>query len=135
NDYIISKEIVLFIVGVNMIIMFIIGAMIGGAISGLSFRLEGVNAYNIVMSILSKLFLVSIFISLYILASFIGGSKLWMSIVISLGIGMLLFTMIPMITPLNSTITNLIMCIVGGGIFSVGIAIGSYYILKNRNIA
>lgn len=134
NDYIISKEITLFIVGANMVIMFFIGSMIGGAIAGLSFSLDGINPYNIVMSLLSKIFLVSIFISLYTLASIIGGAKIWMSILISLGIGMLLFTMIPMITPLNSTIINLIMCIVGSGLFSVGISVGSYYILKNKNI-
>ena len=134
DDYIISKTTVGFVAGACMLIAFFIGSMLGGAFSGLSFALEGVSVYNIIMSMLSKIFLVAIFVSIYVLACVIAKQKLWMSILISLGIGMLFFTMIPIISPLNAGIINVILCLVGGGLFSVGIGIGSYFILKKTNI-
>ncbi|MBQ7351477.1 MAG: ABC transporter permease [Clostridia bacterium] len=134
TDYIISKSIVGFIAGASMLIAFFIGAMLGGAFSGLTFALESVTIGNIVMSMLSKIFLVSIFSSIYLLASVIAKQRLWMSLLISFGIGMLFFTMIPIITPLNAGIMNVILCLVGGGLFAFGIGVGSYFILKKTNI-
>jgi len=49
-------------------------------------------------------------------------------------IGMLMFMMIPIITPLNSTIVNVILCLVGSALFSVGIGVGSYFVLKKTNL-
>lgn len=130
----ISKSVVGFVAGASMLIAFFIGAMLGGAIAGLSFALEGVTAYNVLMSLFSKLFLVAIFVAIYLLASVIAKQKLWLSIILSFGIGMLFFTMIPMITPLNSGFINFILCLVGGAIFSFGIGVGSYYILKKTSL-
>ena len=65
-DYVISKSFVGFVVGGGMLIAFFIGSMIGGAISGLSFSLDGVTVINIVMSMLSKVFLVTIFSAIYL---------------------------------------------------------------------
>lgn len=130
----ISKSVVGFVAGASMLIAFFIGAMLGGAIAGLSFALEGATAYNVLMSLFSKLFLVAIFVAIYLLASVIAKQKLWLSIILSFGIGMLFFTMIPMITPLNSGFINFILCLVGGAIFSFGIGVGSYYILKKTSL-
>ena len=134
DDYIISKSIVGFIAGASMLVAFFIGAMIGGGVAGLPFELGSITASGIIMSMLSKIFLVAIFVSIYLLASVIAKEKLWLSILLSLGIGMLFFTMVPMITPLNSTFINVILCLVGGVIFSVGIGAGSNLILKKTNL-
>ena len=134
NDYVISKSIVCFVAGACMIVSFFFGSMIGGAISGLSFALEGATAFNVIMSMLSKILLVAIFVSIYILASVLAKQKLWLSLILSFGIGMLFFTMIPIITPLNAGILNFILCLVGAGLLSFGIGIGSYYILKKISI-
>lgn len=134
NDYIVSKSIVCFIAGSSMILAFFIGAMIGGAFSGLPFTLNGVTVGNVIMSMLSKILVVGIFSSIYLLAGIVAKQRLWLSLILSFGIGMLFFTMIPMITPLNSTIINVVLCLVGSGLFSVGIGVGSYYILKKTNI-
>lgn len=133
-DYIISKSIVSFVAGASMVIAFFLGAMIGGAIAHLPFTLEGVTVTNVIMSVLSKVLLVGIFVSIYLLASVIAKDKLWLSILLSVGIGMLMFMMIPIITPLNSTIINVILCLVGSVIFSVGSGTGSYFILKKTNL-
>ena len=108
--------------------------MIGGAIAGLPLTLEGATISNVIMSMLSKIFIVAIFISIYLLAIVIAKQKLWLSLILSFGIGMLFFTMVPIITPLNSTIINVILCLVGGGLFATGIGVGSYFILKKSNI-
>lgn len=134
DDYIISKTVVSFVAGASMLIAFFAGAMIGGAIAKLPFTLDGVNAGNIVMCLLSKIFLCLLFASIYVLASVIAKQKLWLSLLLSLGIGMLFFMTIPLITPLNSTFVNVILCFVGGGIFATGIGVGSYYILKKTSL-
>lgn len=134
DDYVISKTVACFIAGASMLIAFFVGAMIGGAISNLSFELEGVSAFNILMSMLSKIALVAIFVSIYIIASAFAKQKLWLSLILSFGIGMLFFTMIPIITPLNAGIINFIMCLVGGGLFSIGIGFGSKAILSKTSI-
>lgn len=134
NDYIFSKIIVGFVAGCAMLLFFFLGAMVGGAVSGLPFTLDGISVGNIICSMLSKFFLVSIFVAIFTLASVIAKQRLWLSILLSLGIGMLFFTMIPIISPINATFVNVLLCLIGGGIFATGISIGSYYILKKTSI-
>lgn len=134
DDYIISKTISTFVAGASFIFAFFVGAMLGGAIANLPFTLEGVSAGNIVLCLLSKMFLVSIFAALYVLASVVAKQRLWMSILIALGVGMLFYTMVPIITPLNSGAMNLILCAAGSAIFAYGIGVGSYFVLKKTDI-
>lgn len=134
TDYVISKTVVGFIVGACMLLAFFVGAMLGGAFVGLPFALEGVTVGNIIMSMLSKIFLVPIFVAIFLLASVIAKQKLWLSLILSFGIGMLFFTMVPMITPLDSSVVNVALCLAGGVGLSVGIGVGSYFILKNSSL-
>jgi len=134
DDYVMSKSIVCFVAGATMIVAFFIGSMLGGAFSGLSFALEGATAVNVVMCLLSKVLLVGIFSSIYVLASVFAKQKLWLSLVMSFGIGMLMFMMIPIISPLDSTFLNVILCLVGSVIFSVGIGFGSKAILDKTSL-
>ena len=134
DDYIISKSITCFVAGASMIIAFFIGSMLGGAISGLSFAIEGATALNVVMCMLSKVLLVGIFSSIYILASVFAKQKLWLSLLMAFGIGMLFFTVISITSPLNSTIVNVLLCLVGSGLFSVGIGFGSKAILDKSSL-
>ncbi|MGI6006483.1 MAG: hypothetical protein ACOX8E_03210 [Ruminococcus sp.] len=48
--------------------------------------------------------------------------------------GMLLFTMIPMMTPLDAGLMNVIMCLAGGILFSAGIGTGSSVLLGRVNL-
>lgn len=134
DDYVVSKTITCFIAGAGMIIAFFVGSMIGGAISGLPFALEGATVFNVVMCIISKILLVGIFSSIYVLAAVFAKQRLWLSLIMAFGIGMLMFMMIPIITPLNSTIINVILCLVGSILFSVGIGFGSKAILDKSSL-
>lgn len=113
TDYAISKSAVCFVAGASMIVAFFVGSMLGGAIAGLPFALEGATAFQVVMCLLSKILLVGIFIAIFMFASIIAKQKLWLSLILSLGIGMLFFTMVPMITPLNSGLMNVVLCLAG----------------------
>lgn len=130
KEYIISKTFVCFIGGASMIISFFIGSLIGGAITNLSFELVDINLLNVIMCLLSKVGIVLVFTSIFVLASVISKERLWMSLVAGLGIGMLLFMMIPIISPLDATIINVVLSLVGGIMFSIGLGAISNFILK-----
>ena len=134
TDYVISKSIAGFVAGASMIVAFFIGAMFGGAMAGLPFSLEGVTAYNIIMSMLSKIFLVSIFSSIYLIAAVFAKQRLWLSLILSFGVGMLFFTMIPIISPLNAGFINVLLCLVGGGLMCFGIGCLSNLILNKIDL-
>ncbi|MDE5654527.1 MAG: hypothetical protein K2I46_02845 [Clostridia bacterium] len=47
---------------------------------------------------------------------------------------MLLFTMIPMMGPLNANFLNVIMCLVGGALISAGMGALSNLVLKKTSL-
>ncbi|MBQ3506481.1 MAG: hypothetical protein IJA89_06905 [Clostridia bacterium] len=134
NDYVISKTVVGFVGGTCMLIAYFIGAMLGGAFSGLPFNTGAAGVSGVIACMLSKIFLVAIFVALDVMISVIAKQRAWLAIVGSLMVGMLFFTMIPMITPLDSRFVNVILCLVGGALFSVGIGAASNLILNKTNI-
>ena len=134
TDYVISKTLIGFIGGAAMLIAYFVGTMLGGAISGLPFDLGALTVGNIVMCMLAKVFLVLVFVAIFVLVSVATKQKLWVSIIGSLGASMLLFAMIPMMTPLDSGFMNVIMCLVGGGLFSIGLGAVSNTVLKKTSL-
>ena len=117
-----------------MLIAYFIGAMLGGAISGLSFDISTLGAGNIVMCMIAKVFLMLVFVAIFVLVSVAAKQKAWLAICGSLGAGMLLFMMVSMITPLGSTIINVILCLVGGALFAVGLGAISNMVLKKTSL-
>lgn len=134
GDYVISKTLVCFVGGALMLLAFFVGTILGGAISGLPFDLGSAGVSGLVMCMASKLLLVAVFVPLYLLWSVGAKQKLWLSLVGSMMTGMLLFMMIPMLTPLDSTIVNVIGCLIGGALFSVGLGAVSNMILKKTSL-
>lgn len=106
TDYVISKTLACFVGGALMILAFFIGTMLGGAISGLSFELGAAGISSLIMCMISKILLIGAVVPLYLLWSVIAKQKLWLSLMGSFMTGMFLFMMIPMLTPLDSTITG-----------------------------
>ena len=134
GDYIISKTLAGFVCGALMLIAYFIGSVLGGAMAGLSFELHGLNAGNIVMCMLAKIFLMLVFVSIFTLISVAAKQKAWLSICGSLGGGMLLFMMVSMITPLGSTILNVILCLAGGAMFAFGLGAAGNVVLKKTSL-
>ena len=134
GDYIISKTLAGFVCGALMLIAYFIGSVLGGAMAGLSFELHGLNAGNIVMCMLAKIFLMLVFVSIFTLISVAAKQKAWLSICGSLGGGMLLFMMVSMITPLGSTFINVVLCLAGGAMFAFGLGAASNAVLKKTSL-
>ena len=134
GEYVISKTVSGFICGAFMLIVYFIGSVLGGAISGLSFDLHGLNAGNLVMCMLAKIFLMLVFVSIFTLISVAAKQRAWLAICGSLGGGMLLFMMVSMITPIGSTIINVALCAVGGMLFAFGFGAISKAVLKKTSL-
>lgn len=133
-DYVFSKTLVTFVGAAVMFLAYFVGAMIGGAIAGLPFSTAGFGAGGIAACLFSKIFMTAVFVSISLLLGTVAKQKLWLSILCSLAAGMLLFTMIPMVAPLNSNFINVIMCLAGGAVFAAGLGALSCLILKKTNL-
>ena len=134
TDYVISKTIVSSIGGGAMILAFVLGSIIGGAIASLSFEMVGFNAFNLICSIISKVLLVPIFVSIFLTMSVIGKQKSWLAICLSLGVGMFLFIVISIASPLDAGIIHIILCLVGSVGFAVGMGAISNAVLKKTSL-
>lgn len=134
SDYVISKTLVVFVGGGLMVLAFFVGSLLGGAIAGLSFAMEGFNITNILMCLLAKILLIGIFVALYTLWSVIGKQRLWLSLVGSMMTAMFLFMMIPLLTPLDAGVVHVLGCLVGGVLFAIGLGAVSNAILKKTNL-
>ncbi|MBQ8416188.1 MAG: ABC transporter permease [Clostridia bacterium] len=134
GDYVISKTVAGFICGALMLVAYFIGAMLGGAITGLSFALGTLTVANVVMCMLAKIFLMLVFVSIFTLISVAAKQKAWLSICGSLGGGMLLFMMVGLITPLQSTLINVALCLAGGAMFACGLGAISRVVLKKTSL-
>ena len=134
TDYVISKTIVGFIGGALMIFCFVIGSLIGGGVAALPFDMVGFNVGNLLCCILSKAVLVALFVPIYLVMSVIGKQKLWLSMLLSFGVGMFLFNIAPMVSPLDATPMHVLLGLVGGAGFCVGLGAISNQILKKTSL-
>lgn len=134
GEYVISKTLAGFVCGALMLIAYFLGSILGGAISSLSFDLHGLNAGNLIMCLLAKIFLMLVFVSIFVLISVAAKQKAWLALCGSLGGGMLLFMMVSMITPLSSTIVNVGLCFLGGTLFAFGLGAISKVVLKKTSL-
>ncbi|MDE7399411.1 MAG: ABC transporter permease [Oscillospiraceae bacterium] len=134
SDYVISKTAVCFVGSAIMILVFFIGSMLGGAIAGLPFDTGIAGIGGVVMCMISKILLTAVFVPIYLVLSVAAKQRTWLSMMISFGAGMLLFMMIPMMTPLNSGIMNVVLCLAGGAVFNFGLGAVSNLILKKTSL-
>lgn len=133
-DYVASKTVIGFVCGALMLIAYFIGAMLGGAIAGLSFALGTLTVSNIVFCMISKVFLMLVFIAIFVLVSVAAKQRAWLAVCGSLGAGMLLFMMVSMVTPLASTMMNVILCLAGGAMFAFGLGAIGNIVLKKTSL-
>ncbi|MBE6567564.1 MAG: hypothetical protein E7657_02770 [Ruminococcaceae bacterium] len=134
TDYVASKTVVLTFGAAMMILAFVLGSLIGGAVSGLSFAMVGFHTGNLLLCVLSKTVLVSVFVPIYLIMSVAAKDKLWLSILLSMMVGMFLFMMIPMLTPLNATLIHVLFCALGGIGFGFGLGAISNLVLQKTSL-
>ena len=134
TDYVASKTLVLFVGSAFMMLAFVLGAILGGIFAGVSFEMIGFNVGNLIMSILAKILLCLIFVGIYLCMSVVAKQKIWLSILLSFGVGMFLFNIAPMVSPLNSGILQVILCTAGGVGFAIGMGAISNVVLKKTSL-
>lgn len=134
SDYVISKTLAGFVCGGLMLILYLLGSMLGGAIAGLSFDLHGLTAGNIVMCMLAKIFLMLVFAAIDVLVSVAAKQRAWLCLCGSLGVGMLFFMTVSMITPLGAAFLHALLCLGGGMLFAVGLGAASNAVLKKTSL-
>lgn len=134
SDYVLSKTLVCTLIGGVMIVAFFLGAMLGGKFAGLPFIKEGFSSANIFACMLAKIFLVGIFVSIYLTMSVAFKQRLWLSLLLSFGVGMLLFTVAPMISPLDAGFMHVVLSMVGSFLFSLGLGAVANTVLHKTDI-
>ena len=133
-DYVLSKTLVCFAGSVLMLTGYFAGAMIGGAIAGLSFDTGTAGVSGIILCMLSKFFIAAVFVGIDLAVSVGAKQRTWLSIIGSMIVTMLLYMMIPSLTPLDSGIMNVILCLTGGLLFSAVLGGVSNVILKKTSL-
>lgn len=134
GGYVASKTVIGFIAGALFLLAFFFGAIVGGAAAGLNFDLGSAGIAGLVMCMLAKISLMLVFVAIFTLMAVFGKGRSWLSICLLLFGGMLLFMMIPMLTPLDYGAMNLGMCLAGGAIFSVAIGAVSNLVLSKTSL-
>lgn len=134
TDYVASKTTICFISGVLLLSAFFVGSLFGGAVAGLPFTLGRAGVFGVTMCMLAKMFLMAVFVAIFLAMTVTAKHRVWMSVLLSLFAGMLLFMMIPMMTPLDAGIMHAFMCLAGGVIFSIMIGMISNTILKTTSL-
>jgi hypothetical protein len=129
-DYVISKSAAGIFGGAGMIIAYFFGTVIAGVITGKAFD---VNAGGLILCLLSKIFLMSVFCSLFLAVSVFFRNKLWLTIIFTFLFGMMLYPAASVAT-LGSTALTALLCLIAGGIGTVAIGAVSNVILKRRDL-
>ena len=130
-DYVISKSAVGIFGGTGMIITYVIGAIIAGLLTGKSFD---VNMSGLILCLLSKVFLMGIFCSLFVAVAVFFRNKLWMTIVFTFLFGMMLYPAASVAT-LSSTVVTTLITLVAGVVGAIAVGAGSSLILRKRDLA
>lgn len=133
-DYVASKTIVGFLAGAMFLIAFFIGAIFGGAMAGLPFDLGTASVGSLILCMLAKVFLMAVFAAIAVAVSAFARQRSWLSILLYLFGGMLLFMMIPMMSPLNAGVMHAGLCLAGGALFAIGIGAFSNLILRRADL-
>ena len=134
KEYVTSKFITCTLQGASMMIAWLIGVVIGGSVAGLSFDLGDSGIFGLVMCILSKIFLIPLFVAIFVSLSSFGKQRLWLSLTSSLFLGMIFYMIVPMMTPLNASIMNAGLTLAGGLIFGLLINLISNVILNKTDL-
>ena len=134
KDYIASKIMVGTVAGSSMLLAFFFGAILGGGMAGLPFTLSAAGVFGLIMCMLAKLLLMGVFAAIAVAVSCYGKQRSWLSILLFAFTGMLLFMMIPMMTPLDATILHAVLCGAGAAMFGFGLGAVSNTLLSRRDL-
>jgi hypothetical protein len=129
-DYVISKSVIGVFGGAGMIVAYLFGAVIAGVITGKAFD---VNLGGLIMCLISKMFLMAVFCSLFLGVAVFFRNRLWLTIIFTFLFGMMLYP-VASVAALNSTVITALASLVAGVAGAVAIGAVSTLILKRRDL-
>lgn len=130
-DYVISKSAIGVFGGAGMILAYLLGTVVAGMISGTTFD---VNVAGLILCVISKIFLMAVFCSLFLAISVFFRDKLWITIVFTFVFGMLFYPALSVAT-LSSTVGTALVALVAGAVGAVVAGSVSTLILTRRDLA
>ena len=133
-DYVWGKTAAGILLGIGLLAAFFLGAVVGGKIAGLSFALGSGGVFGLVLCMAAKVALLGVFVPIFVAVAAFGKQRVWLSILIGLFAGMLLFMIVPMMSPLDTNIMQAGMCLAGGVLFCLGLSVVSKLLLTKRDI-
>ena len=134
TDYVSAKIAVSFVTGSLMLLAYFAGSMLAARMVGLTFAMEGFAAWNLLLCMISKVLLMAIFAAIYVLMSVIAKRRSWMSLLFSFTVGMFMFMVISLVTPLDANPMHVLLCAAGAVIFCAGLAKVGSQLLQSRDI-
>lgn len=133
-DYVLSKTLTGTAYGVVFLLLFFLGALLGGAVASVPFTLVGTSVVHVAFCLLAKLMLVPLFVGIGVCASVFAREKSWLSVLLSLAVGMLLFMAVPQLTPLNAELTQVVICLLLGASLALGFGFAGTLLLEKTDI-
>ncbi|MCL2813603.1 MAG: ABC transporter permease [Oscillospiraceae bacterium] len=134
-DYVISKSAIGILSGAGMILTYVFGTVLAGALTGKSFELGVSGAGGLIFCLISKMLLMGVFCSLFLSIAVFFRNKLWVTIVFTFLFGMMFYPVASFGTTLDSTIIAPLVSLTAGiaGAFAFG-AVSNLF-LKKRDLA
>ena len=102
SDYVVSKSLAGIFGGVCMIISYTLVTIVVGAVMGKSFDSGAAGAGGIILCLLSKMFLMGVFVPLYLSIAVLFKQKLWMTIIATFAAGILFYPVASIAVPLDA---------------------------------
>jgi hypothetical protein len=130
-DYVISKSAIGIFGGAGMIITYVFGTALAGLLTGKAFD---VNISGLIFCLISKLFLMGVFCSLFLGIAVFFRKNLWLTIAFTFLFGMMFYPAASIAT-LGSTGITMIITLIAGMIGAVGFGAVSSLFLKKRDLA
>jgi len=134
-DYVISKSAIGIFSGAGMIVTYVFGTALAGALTGKSFLLGVSGVGGLIFCLISKMLLMGVFCSLFLGIAVFFRNKLWMTIVFTFLLGMMFYPVASFGTTLDSTIIAPLVSLVAGAAGAVAFGAVSNLFLKNRDLA
>lgn len=134
SEYVASKILVCSLGSAATVVAFALGSVIGGAVSGLPFLPQNHAGINVPLCLLCKVLIAPACVSIFTLASVIAKRKKWLALVLSLGSCALLFTTLPLLSPLQAAPPNAIVCLAVSAAFAVIFGLISKIVLEKTDL-
>ena len=130
-DYVLSKSAVGIFGGAGMIIAYVLGTVVAGLLTGKAFD---VHVSGLILCLLSKMFLMGAFCSLFLSIAVFFRNRLWLTIAFTFLFGMMFYPAASVAT-LSATAATLLLSLIAGVAGAAGFGAVSNLILKKRDLA